>query len=254
MVTLYWPAYVCERGGDCMKPLIGITAGQHKGTTHILKDTYVQAVIRAGGIPVIVPIGNEPNCAQLIEPFDGFIFSGGEDVDPTLFGEEPARGLGEVAPARDAFEMAFAKAAIQSNKPILGICRGMQLLNVALGGSLYQDIETQKEGTIRQHDQKAPPSHPSHFVQLTEGSYLQKIFTKETIKVNSFHHQAVKQMGASLKIGGVASDGVIEAFESTEHPFFVGVQWHPEALLEKEDEGSLQLFQAFIQKCHKGRD
>ncbi len=237
-----------------MKPLIGITASLSNSHHHKVKDTYVQAVIRTGGIPVLLPTGTEEDIESLIEKFDGFIFTGGGDVDPILFGEEPHVDLGDIEPERDLFEIPLAKAVINSNKPFLGICRGMQVLNVALKGSVYQDIYAQQDNTTIQHSQKAPTYYASHFVQVTEGSLMRAIAEKETIKVNSFHHQAVKDVIEPLQVSGVANDGTIEAIESTTHPFVVGVQWHPEALIEKDDQLSLQLFETFIQKSKESRE
>lgn len=236
-----------------MKPFIGITAGLNDDGVHQVKDTYVQAVLQAGGIPVIVPTGTKKYLDDLINKLDGFLFTGGGDVDPFLFDEEPHPKLGAVEPERDALEFPLVKAIIQTEKPILAICRGMQMLTIAFGGGVYQDLSLQKSTERIQHQQQAPVWKPSHFVSLTKGSLLEELVGKSTIRVNSFHHQAVKNVRPPLQISAMAKDGTIEAIESTTHPFVIGVQWHPEALLIKKETVSQGLFKAFIQKSKESR-
>ena len=236
-----------------MKPVIGITADMESERTYKLNNNYVTAVIRAGGLPLILPNGIEQDLKQTAEMLDGLLLTGGGDIDPTLFNEEPHALLGEVTPTRDTLEIELAKEIIQVNKPILGICRGLQILNVALGGAVFQDIHSQNTNPILQHSQKAPRSYQSHFVQVEKDTILESITETPKIKVNSFHHQAVKNVPEPLIISGTASDGIIEAVESTAHHFVLGVQWHPEALAENEDAVSLRLFNKFIEKCKESR-
>lgn len=236
-----------------MKPLIGITADLEKESKYMLNSTYVKAVIQAGGLPVILTVGIEEDVKQLTKMLDGLLLTGGGDIDPTLFSEEPHRHLGDISPSRDSIEIKLIQEMLTLNKPILGICRGHQLLNIALGGNMYQDIYSQHAGTLLQHAQKAPRSHQSHFIQVKEDSLLESITKSEQIKVNSYHHQAVKDVPLPLIISGVASDGIIEAIESTKHSFVLGVQWHPEALVENKEVVSLRLFENFIGKCCESR-
>nr|WP_075529252.1 gamma-glutamyl-gamma-aminobutyrate hydrolase family protein [Sporosarcina ureilytica] len=236
-----------------MKPVIGITASRNKKGAAIVNETYIQAILKAGGNPIILPSNLVGNIGDLIRIVDGVVLIGGGDIDPTLFSEEPHIHLGEVDPMRDVAEIALAKAVLRTRKPLLGICRGLQILNVAMGGNMYQDIYSQRENTTIQHSQQAPTCHPTHFVKLKQGSLLQKIATEETIKVNSFHHQAVRDVPQPLQVCGIASDGIIEAIESTIHPFVLGVQWHPEALVQKEDKISMKIFEAFIHKSKESR-
>lgn len=237
-----------------MKPIIGITADVGENNRQVLKDTYVKAVIHAGGLPMILPIGIEEEVQQIAGFIDGLLLTGGGDIDPTLFGEEPHQRLGDVEPARDTVELELFKEVLALNKPILGICRGLQIINIAAGGNMYQDIYTQKEGELLQHSQKAPTFHASHFVQVEKGSLLESLAETTQIKVNSYHHQAVKDVPPPLKVSGVASDGVIEAIESTTHRFVLGVQWHPEALVQKEDVVSRRIFDRFIEKSQESRN
>jgi len=232
-----------------MKPIIGITTDVRDNGENVLKNTYVQAVIRAGGLPMIVPVGLEEDVEQLIAILDGLILSGGNDINPMLFNEEPHEYLGEVSPSRDSIELELARRMLKTGKPILGICRGMQVLNVAVGGSVYQDLHKQNDGPILQHIQKAPNTHPSHYVQVEIGSLLESIAGSERIQVNSYHHQSVKDVPAVFKVTGVASDGIVEAFESNDEKFVLGVQWHPEALSTAGDVVSLRIFEKFISAC-----
>ncbi|MET3657897.1 gamma-glutamyl-gamma-aminobutyrate hydrolase family protein [Sporosarcina psychrophila] len=232
-----------------MKPVIGITTDVQQDGENILKNTYVQAVIRAGGLPMIVPVGLEQDVEQLIEMFDGLLLSGGNDINPMLFNEEPHEYLGVVSPSRDSSELELARRMLKTGKPILGICRGLQVLNVAVGGTLYQDLYKQNDSPILQHIQKAPNTHCSHYVQLDKGSLLESIAGSERIQVNSYHHQSLKEVPSDFKVTAVASDGIVEAIESTHEQFVLGVQWHPEALSAAGDAVSLRIFERFISEC-----
>ncbi|WP_062106408.1 gamma-glutamyl-gamma-aminobutyrate hydrolase family protein [Bacillus niameyensis] len=234
-----------------MKPIIGITSHIEQESKYVLNRAYVNAIVRAGGIPLIVPASIEDDVSKLVQKLDGLLLSGGGDIDPTLFGEEPHPGLGEISPLRDSVEMVLIHEMLAVNKPILGICRGIQILNIAMGGNMYQDIYTQQDEVLLQHSQIATKSHRSHFVQVENDTILHSIAQAERIKVNSFHHQAVKDVPKPLIVSGVASDGIIEAIESKIHHFVVGVQWHPEELVESEDGVSIRLFKKFVQACVK---
>ena len=225
-----------------MKPIIGVTVSENGKETHV-KDTYLQRISSAGGIPLILPSQLVCDIDVLLPRIDGFLLTGGEDVDPRYFSEDPHYKLGTVTPRRDAFEIRLVKKLLQAKKPVFGICRGMQVIAVAAGGNMYQDLYEQRIETSIQHAQKAPASHPSHLIQLSVGSKLREIAGKEVIRVNSFHHQAVKDVPKSFIISAITNDGVIEGIESIMHPFLVGVQWHPEEL---QDAFSERLFKKFI--------
>lgn len=237
------------------KPLIGLTGARYLRPTTLpglplmgvsLSDDYTQAVEFAGGIPVVIPYPtDELTLGDLVTRLDGLLLTGGEDVDPTNYGEEPHLGLGNVVPERDKLEIALAQMTRGQGKPILGICRGMQLVNVAYGGTLYQDLNRQHKGHI-QHSQKAARNHLSHRVKLDGKSKLVKCFGGETtIKVNSFHHQAVKTVAPTLKAVAWDAEGLIEGIESKEGPFVLAVQWHPENLW-RDDSQVLGLFRALV--------
>ncbi|MDW0116702.1 gamma-glutamyl-gamma-aminobutyrate hydrolase family protein [Sporosarcina thermotolerans] len=231
-----------------MKPIIGITSNVEH-LTHTLQNTYIQAVIAGGGVPLIIPTGVETDVGQITSIIDGLVVSGGGDINPMEFNEEPIQQLGDVTPERDSIELELVRQMLSLDKPILGICRGHQILNVAFGGTIYQDINTQITTPLVQHNQNAKRSHQSHTVNVVKDTLLASITLSEKILVNSFHHQAVKDIPSPLIVSGQASDGVVEAMESTKHHFVLGVQWHPEALLHKGDQVSDRLFKAYINAC-----
>ncbi|CAM3162735.1 gamma-glutamyl-gamma-aminobutyrate hydrolase family protein [Filibacter tadaridae] len=232
-----------------MKPVIGVTTDITRDGKHELEKEYVQAIIRAGGLPVVIPIGVDEDADQLLAMLDGLLFTGGNDINPMLFDEEPRVGLGEVSPGRDSCELELARRLLKTDKPILGICRGIQILNVAGGGNLYQDIYKQLDKPVLQHQQKAPGDHASHFVDVENGSLLESIAGNHRIKVNSYHHQSIKDVTYPFIVTGIATDGIIESIESNEHRFVLGVQWHPEKLAVKGDTVSQRIFERFIKAC-----
>ncbi|MCQ6562927.1 gamma-glutamyl-gamma-aminobutyrate hydrolase family protein [Paenibacillus mendelii] len=228
------------------KPVIGVTSSQEDGAVNSTECT-----MRAGGLPIIVPLGGEmPEISQYANLIDGLLLTGGADIDPSYFGEEPHRGLGRITPERDRLEIRLTQECLRLGKPIFAICRGIQVLNVAAGGALYQDIERQCEGL--QHRQQAPATYLAHTVQVTPGSLLHRIAGAEEFRVNTFHHQAVSRTADGFTTVATAKDGIIEAIESVSHPFVLGVQWHPETSAQV-DEISRKLFEAFIQACKESK-
>lgn len=212
-----------------------------------LGHVYTDAILRAGGLPIAIPIIKEQSdIEQLTDTLDGLLLSGGEDIDPEWYGEDPIPQLGTVTPARDSLEMMLTRRFIAADKPIFAICRGCQLLNAACGGSLYQDLNSQHEAI--QHSQKAPRSHRSHNITILEDTLLHRIARTEQVKVNSFHHQAVKKPAPGFRISSRAADGVIESIEHPDASFVLGVQWHPEHTA-LTDSLSAKLFEAFVQAC-----
>lgn len=232
-----------------MIPMIGITMSLENQQRQFIHRDYSDAVMRAGGSPVYIPyVGDQQIMDHIINQLDGLLLSGGGDIDPTLFGEEPHPGLGEIVPQRDQLEIELIQRFVQQKKPILGICRGCQILNIALGGDMYQDLYRQRENLL-QHQQHAPRNHASHTIQIKEGSLLQQIFQETKVKVNSFHHQAVRKAAPILKVSAVAADGVIEAIEGSSSGLFIlGVQWHPECMATT-DQHSQKIFRTFVDAC-----
>jgi putative glutamine amidotransferase len=200
--------------------------GQARVTVHA---NYLHVLQRAGVTPSLVTPAHEPGAvAALVRAANGLVLSGGEDVEPARYGEDPIPQLGEVNPARDAMEWRALDVALALDMPVLGICRGMQVLNVYLGGTLYQDLPTQR-GDMINHEQDGPWGHHQHHVQCTDGSHLQRILGDcMPLEINSFHHQAVKGLAPGLRCTAQAEDGLIEGIESENHHWVLGVQWHPE--------------------------
>ena len=215
------------------KPLIGISCSGDSGNSGIGSD-YYNAIAAAGGIPVLLPCTKDTALiGMLVGRIDGIMFTGGEDYDPALFGEERIPELGTVNGFRDTSDFAYARMALKQRKPILGICRGEQLLNIVLGGTLYQDLPSQTGKTS--HSQNGSGKKPCHGMTIDRNSILHKIIGRDSVIVNTSHHQAVKQLGEGLRVTAVSDDGVVEAFESTDRKMKVlAVQFHPERL-RKED-------------------
>jgi putative glutamine amidotransferase len=211
-------------------------------------ETYIQAVAAAGGAPLLIPhLADEGLLRAVYEQLDGLLLTGGEDVDPARYGQAIHEKCGAISASRDATELPLARWAMQEGKPLLAICRGIQVLNVALGGSLYQDIGAQLPGAAR-HDWYPgfPRNHLPHTVAVSAGTHLARIVGAGSLPVNSLHHQAVHHVAPPLVITALAPDGVVEALEARDHPFVIGVQWHPEELAG-EDARARRLFEALVQ-------
>lgn len=249
-ITSIQSLYIPPGGVFGIKAVIGVSSNIKEDLLSVPMSN-VRAITQFGGVPIVLPNLVGDKITEIANTINGLLLTGGGDIDPTLFGEEPLPGLGNIVPERDLFEMALVQKMLELNKPVLGICRGAQIMSIAMGGDMYQDIYSQKDGPLLQHDQQAPNWHGSHFVEVTEGSLLRKIVGMDKFKVNSYHHQALRSMPAGFIVSGVASDGVIEAFESTKHLFVMGIQWHPESLLTKGDASSCAIFQAFMNACMK---
>ncbi|WP_027718633.1 gamma-glutamyl-gamma-aminobutyrate hydrolase family protein [Desulfovirgula thermocuniculi] len=235
-----------------MRPLIGITcAWEEERERFYLSDAYVRAVEAAGGLPVPVPCTGAAGAAPWLEVLDGLILSGGGDVDPFYFGEEPLLGCGEVDPRRDAFELELVRGALCRRLPLLGICRGLQVVNIAAGGDIYQDIYRQVPGCLK-HRQDAPRWAATHGVEIKAGTRLARLLGAGNLRVNSFHHQAVRRVAPGLVVAACAPDGLIEALEGAGPGFVLGVQWHPEAMWEK-DRRFLALFAALVEAGRRYR-
>jgi putative glutamine amidotransferase len=212
---------------------------------YALRENYCTAITAAGGVPLPLPHGSIDEYIGLI---DGLVVTGGGfDIDPNLYGDTTSHPTVTTKPGRTAFEWDILNRAHQHNKAILGICGGMQLLNVVLGGSLIQHIPGEVSDCL-QHEQTNPASEASHTITITDGSFLHKIVGQKMIAVNSSHHQAVKVAAPALVINAIATDGVIEGIEDPKRRFCLGVQWHPEFHISQADR---QIFQAFISQAQR---
>ncbi len=217
---------------DEVRPLIAVTTtlgeGSHGLPAVRLNVQYVTAVEEPGATALLVSPAADPASVDLIVGMaHGLLLTGGEDVEPWRYGQDPHPALGSVNPPRDATELAALAAAMRRGIPVLAICRGIQLLNVALGGTLYQDLAAQRPGGLL-HEQEAPVQKRWHRAKVLDGSGLHDIFGVEDLCINSFHHQAIDRLAPGLAATVIAEDGVVEGVEGTEHPWLYGVQWHPE--------------------------
>lgn len=243
-----------KRKGDLptMKPLIGIMATIHDikdipGFTR-LNNTYVISVSQAGGVPIVIPTRlTDEERTRIVDLCDGFLFSGGIDITPSFFGEDAHEKTGESHYALDQLQLSLMKDVIKTRKPLLGICRGHQVLNVACGGSLYQDL-SESPGVYIKHRQETPQGDVSHKITIDPDSVLARFLGTE-IMVNSYHHQSVKKPGSNIKITAHSADGIVEAIELTDYPFGIGVQWHPEVMAAVGDTSMCPLFEAFVKAC-----
>ena len=235
------------------KPIIGISSTCGEGTSTSVPLTYVESVIRAGGIPLVLPITLDPAImARMLDCVDAVIMTGGEDIDPLKwFGEEPIPGMGEIVPARDSFDIALIRMAVGRGLPLLGICRGHQLLNVAFGGSLYQDIPSQVKGSNVKHSQKAPRFYGTHTINIEKGSLLNKQIGLEKVAVNSYHHQAVKDVAPGYKVTARSVDGIVEAMEKIGSTKVFSVQFHPEGFTASNIDTFLGIFQHLVKEAGK---
>lgn len=218
---------------------------------YVNKD-YVDAVIKNGGIPLIIPMtADKETIIEQMSMVDGLILSGGHDVFPHNYGEEPKQNLGEVLPIRDKYDFMLLSEAKKRKIPILGICRGCQIINVFEGGSLYQDLSYIKsEVEIIKHSQDHSPEMKTHTAIVEKGTKIYEIFGENEIMINSFHHQALKDIAKEYKVTVRAKDGVVEAIENMNYPFLVGVQWHPEMLHKHHDDAN-RIFKALIDEARK---
>ena len=214
-----------------MKPLIGLTPSvSDNKKQNVQNRDYADAVYRSGALPVILPLTVDRQALDgLFERLDGIVFTGGADLTPSLYGQEKKAVCGETEPLRDEMEMYLLRRCIAEKKPMLAICRGFELLNVAFGGTLYQDIETERFGSLV-HPCYDRPADQVHGVRVEPGTALRNIEGADELRVNSRHHQGVCQVGGGLKVSAYATDGLVEGLEWPEHPFAIGIQWHPETL------------------------
>ena len=220
-------------------PLIGISCGRTSTGAATLATNYTDAIAKAGGIPVVLPIIDDPALAEsLLAKVDGIVFSGGPDLDPVEYGEEILNETVSIDAVRDRSDLLLARAALASGKPVLAICRGEQLMNVVLGGSLYQDLPAQVEGVL-------PHSDTTHMIGVEKGSVLFDLFGSDSLMVNTFHHQAVKDVAPGSRVTARSSDGVVEAFENAN---VLAVQFHPERMFQA-DPSWLALFRYLVDKA-----
>jgi putative glutamine amidotransferase len=243
------------------KPLIGITAssidhrGPAYGEVYALTRKYAEGVLQAGGVPVIVPYNlDEDSLLSLFDRLDGLLLSGGGDIDPAIYGEAPHPATAEIEADRDRVELALARWVVEKEKPFLAICRGIQVVNVALGGTLVQDIPSEVPDALEHSFERGivERGYHAHPVKIAADSRLAQVMQTEIAQTNSWHHQAIEQLAAQLKVTAHAPDGVIEAVEVPERRFAIGVQWHPEWMFEDQPEHR-RLFEELVAASTDGQ-
>ena len=229
-----------------IKPIIAVSPSIGE-KNYFVNINYMKCISLSGAIPLMMTFENLNDIAEILEKADGVLITGGGDVDPKYFNEELHEKADLVLPQRDAFEILLCKKAYELKKPILAICRGLQVLNVTFGGSLHQHIENHSFPDRRNEE--------IHCVNISENSLLSEIIGRENLYVNSIHHQAVNKLGRDLNICAISEDGIIEAIENKNHPFLLGVQWHPEAMESKATESEtteskhFNIFKTFVKSC-----
>ena len=229
-------------------PIVGMLSEIDGARTASVKHQYGYAVEQAGGLPLLLPFVQEDAAIErFVQLCDGFLFTGGADIHPQRYGEEKQDVCGEVQLYRDELEFKVLKKALQSGKPIFAICRGMQLVNVAFGGTLYQDLPDAMKINIS-HKQSQDLTTDTHEIQVYENTPLHTIIQKTSMCINSLHHQGVKRLGEGLKVMAMASDGAIEAIYAPEYAYLRAYQWHPEWLFDACQDNRL-IFQDFIRAC-----
>jgi putative glutamine amidotransferase len=233
-----------------MRPIIGIIGKTDENKKSEVGIDYVNAIEKSGGIPLLLPYSeNVDTITSYVKLCDGFIFVGGVDISPAYFGEEVLNNTVCICKERDYFDFLVLRQVLKTNKPIFAICRGIQLVNVALGGTLIQDIPTQKPSPIL-HKQTESRYAFSHSVKVEKTTPLFELVQKDSLKVNSFHHQAIKTLGKGLCVMAQSDDRVIEAVYGVGERFLRAYQWHPELLFDK-DETTPKLFEEFVDACLK---
>lgn len=235
------------------KPIIGITSSHEKenGLRNYHRTTvsidYTKGVIEGGGIPIVIPTtGDIEIIKEQLNLIDGLILSGGPDINPIYYGEDFKEKIGVISPERDDNEIKILKEFLKTEKPILGICRGHQLLNVYFGGTLYQDLSYFEMEPLK-HRQDLYPELEIHNVAIEKNSILENLYG-ESIRTNSFHHQAVNKLGEGFKVIARSSDGIVEAIEKIDHKFCLGIQWHPEMMVARGNRDMIKIFKLLIEK------
>ncbi len=238
------------------KPKIGVlplydTKKNSKWNSIWMFPGYLEGIKAAGGMPMILPLlEDEEDIRDLVSCFDGFLFTGGHDIDPERYGQPMYSFCEEISPERDHMELILIDEIRKQDKPVLGVCRGLQLINVAFGGTLYQDLAKQKNNpNLLQHGQKTEFFYPVHDVDISEDSMLKAIVKEDSIRVNSMHHQGIDVLGEGVNAVARAADGVVEAIEVPDMKFCLAVQWHPEFLWSRRDH-ELNIFKSFVTACH----
>ena len=250
LFAIYYGFALAQSEYSEVKPLIGISCSHPQNDFSSVRRTYTESVLKAGGLPIIIPImESEEDLRRVINILDGLILTGGEDVHPSYYNEEPIEELGEVNDVRDFYDLALIRLAAEQKLPTLGICRGEQLINVAFGGTLYQDIPTQYENKTVEHNQDISSKYPTHYVTLLPGSKIAEVTGETELATNTHHHQAVKDVAPGFKVTAWACDSIPEAIESCNGLPMWGVQFHPEGHTVNGDPIMIKFFESLVREA-----
>ncbi len=250
-LTIFSSSYLLAQSKTM--PIIGVSSTAESSMS-AAPLTYINSIKIAGGVPLVIPITDDKQQIEaVLNVIDALVMTGGEDVDPLFYGEQPNKNLGEVVPDRDNFDILLIKMAVEKGIPVLGICRGEQAMNIAFGGSLYQDIPSQVKGNFVKHSQKAPRNHGTHTIDITKGSLLYNQLGVESVNVNSYHHQSVKDIAPGFKVTALSKDGVVEAIEKVGTDKVWGVQFHPEGFVSAGDTKFLGIFKYLVEKAKENK-
>lgn len=234
------------------RPIIGISGSHNIGEHQLfLRENYMESVLRAGGLPVLLPhFSDEATACVMASRLDGLLLAGGGDVRPSRYGEETLPACGEPDDQRDVFELLMIREALRLNMPIFGVCRGIQILAVAMGGTLYQDIESQLGIEKLRHSQEPPYGEPVHTVRFAQDGLFARVTGAQEMRTNSMHHQSIKQPGEHLVVEGVSEDGVIEAVRARDDDGIFAVQFHPEYLSDHSEQAA-HLFEHLVARARE---
>ena len=233
------------------KPFIGLSASRTQSGSSVVQSTYIQAVLKAGGIPIIIPAMTDGIVLRdIVKSLDGLVMTGGEDVNPSYYKEKAMPKMNEIDSLRDFYDLVLLKLAADRNVPVLGICRGEQIINVAFGGTLYQDIPTQLTNKSIIHKQNEPREQGTHDVSISENSQLAAILGTISISTNTYHHQAVKKVAPNFRAVAHTKDGIIESIEAYPNRAILGVQWHPEGHVSGGDTTMLKIFNFIVKEAN----
>lgn len=232
------------------KPIIGVSCSHTGNTSSSAGKTYTETILKAGGLPILIPVMEDDEAIdEILSLVDALILTGGEDIHPAYFNEDPIPELGSVNDARDIYDLALIRLASERRIPLLGICRGEQLINVAFGGTLYQDIPAQYEDTTVNHHQVISAKYPTHYVELLLGSWIENVTGETELVTNTHHHQAVKDVAPGFRVSAWSCDGIPEAIEATDGRPVWGVQFHPEGQALYDDPVMSSFFRFIINEA-----
>lgn len=232
------------------RPIIGISGSRSKEERHLfIRENYMESVLRAGGLPVLLPhFADEETARAVLGTLDGLLLAGGGDVRPSCYGEQTLPACGEPDDQRDQFELLMIRGALELGMPIFGICRGIQILTVAMGGTLYQDIESQLGIEKLRHSQEPPYGEPVHTVRFERGSLFARLTGAQEMRTNSMHHQCVREPGKRLVVEGLSEDGIVEAVRAADSEDVFAVQFHPEYLSDHSEQAA-RLFEHLVARA-----